>query len=111
MKRFTSDDLFLMSNLAPDDTGLPFVVWISVRGKARHDIWVRVSRTFKIVPSEMASVAIQPDVHVVEGVMSTSDLNLFRQWVELNRDVLIQHWDGEVGSKDAINAIRPIKGE
>src|SRR5436305_14358246 len=30
---------FEMANLRPDRTGLPFVVFISQRGGARHDLW------------------------------------------------------------------------
>ena len=108
----TQDDselLFEMANLVQRDTGLPFVVWISPKGNARHNVRVKVSRSPKAVPSEMVSVAIRPDVHVVEGKMSTSDLKLLSRWVELNRDVLVRYWDGDIEStKEAINLIRPI---
>ena len=104
-----SDLLFEMANLVHRDTGLPFVVWISPKGNARHDVRVKVSRSPKAVPSEMVSVAIRPNVHVVEGKMSTSDLKLLSRWVELNRDVLVRYWDGDIEStKEAINLIRPI---
>jgi len=57
----------------------------------------------------MVSVAIRPSVHVVEGKMSAGDLKLLSRWVEVNRDVLIRYWDGDIEStKDAINLIRPI---
>ena len=108
----TQDDselLFEMANLVQRDTGLPFVVWISPKGNARHNVRVKVSRSPKAVPSEMVSVAIRPDVHVVEGKMSASDLKLLSRWVELNRDVLVRYWDGDIEStKEAINLIRPI---
>jgi hypothetical protein len=108
----TQDDselLFEMANLVQRDTGLPFVVWISPKGNARHDVRVKVSRSPKAVPSEMVSVAIRPNVHLVEGKMSASDLKLLSRWVELNRDVLVRYWDGDIEStKDAINLIRPI---
>jgi Domain of unknown function (DUF4160) len=108
----TQDDselLFEMANLVQRDTGLPFVVWISPKGNARHDVRVKVSRTPKAVPSEMVSVAVRPNVRLVEGKMSASDLKLLRRWVELNRDVLVRYWDGDIEStKDAINLIRPI---
>ena len=104
-----SDLLFEMANLVQRDTGLPFVVWISPKGNARHDVRVKVSPSPKAVPSEMVSVAIRPNVHVVEGKMSASDLKLLSRWVELNRDVLVRYWDGDIEStKEAINLIRPI---
>jgi hypothetical protein len=104
-----SDLLFEMANLVQRDTGLPFVVWICPKGNARHDVRVKVSRSPKAVPSEMVSVAIRPNVHVVEGKMSASDLKLLSRWVELNRDVWVRYWDGDIEStKDAINLIRLI---
>jgi hypothetical protein len=108
----TQDDselLFEMANLVQRDTGLPFVVWISPRGNARHDVRVKVSRGPRALLSEMTSVALRPTVHVVEGKMTASDLKLLSRWVELNRDILIRYWDGDIEStKDAINLIRPI---
>jgi len=104
-----SEALFEMANLVAKGTGLPFVVWISPRGNARNDVRVRVSPSPRAVPSEMVSVAIRPDVHVVEGNLSGSDLALLRRWVDLNRDVLVRYWDGDIEStEDAINAIRTI---
>lgn len=75
------DTLFLMSNLKPTDTGLPFVVWISVapHDNAGHDVSVWVSRSVKVVPSEMVRVAIRPDVRVVDGDLSGSDLSVLRK--------------------------------
>ena len=40
--------------------------------------------------------------------MSEHDLTLLRKWIELNRDVIIQHWDGDIDSWDAIAAIKPL---
>jgi len=105
-----SEALFEMANLVGKRTGLPFVVWISPRGNARHDVRVKVSRSPRAVPSEMVSVALRPNVHVVVGNLSGSDLALLQKWVDLNRDVLVRYWDGDIEStEDAINAIRPIQ--
>ena len=40
-----ADDLYLMANLPPRLTGLPMVVWLLERGRARHDARIKVSRT------------------------------------------------------------------
>ena len=42
-----------MANLSPRPTGLPFVVWISPKGGATHDVLI--------------SVALRPEVRVVGG--------------------------------------------
>jgi hypothetical protein len=93
---------FEMANLFPNHTGLPFAVWISC-GTGE----VRVSASSS--ESEMASVAIRPTVHVVEGEIDPTDLLLLSTWIDLNRDVLIQYWNGDIDTKDALDAIRPIE--
>ncbi len=103
------EGLFEMANLFSKHTGLPFVVWISYKGGAQHDVRVKVSPGPKSTPSHMVSVAIRPSVHVVEGQMSASDLAQLTRWIELNRDVLIRYWDGEIDTKDAIDTLKPIR--
>jgi hypothetical protein len=98
-----------MANLFPKHTGLPFVVWISYKGGVQHDVRVKVSHGPKAVPSEMVSVAIRPKVHVVEGKLSAGDLALLTKWIELNRDVLLKYWEGDIDTKDAIDAIQQLK--
>ena len=53
-------------------------------------------------------MAIQPEIHVVEGHMSPSDLALLSRWIQLNRETPLKYWEGEVDTKDAIDAIRMI---
>jgi hypothetical protein len=97
-----------MSNLFPKHTGLPFTVWISVKGGARHDVRVKVSRTAKATPQDMVSVAIRPRVRVVAGKLDAHELALLSSWIELNRPTLIAYWAGEIDTQDAITALRRI---
>jgi hypothetical protein len=102
--------LFEMANLSPKRTGLPFVVWIWPKAGAPHDVRVKISKGPKVHPSELISVAIRPNVHVVGGgTMSASDLALLQKWVEVNHDVILKYWDGEIEyTEDAIAALKPI---
>lgn len=101
--------LFEMANLRPEGIGLPFVVFISQKGGARHDVRVKVARGVKVRPSEMVTVAVRPEVRVVRGRLDPHDLDLLTRWIELNKDVLIDYWDGVIEyTEDAIRAIRPI---
>jgi hypothetical protein len=103
--------LFEMANLSPKRTGLPFVVWISPKAGAPHDVRVKISKGPRVHPAEFISVAIRPTVHVVGGGnMSASDLALLKKWVELNHDVILKYWDGEIEyTEDAIAALKPIQ--
>ena len=107
--RADSEGLFEMANLFSKHTGLPFVVWMFYKGGAQHDVRVKVSRGPKVQPSEMVSVAIRPDIRVVEGHMSASDLALLSRWIQLNYDTLLKYWEGDVDTKDAVDAIRIIQ--
>jgi hypothetical protein len=99
-----------MANLRPERTGLPFVVFISQRGGARHDIRVKVARTPTVRPSEMITVALRPSVRVIRGRLDPHDLSLLRQWIDLNQQILIDYWNGVIGyTEDALNALRPIE--
>ena len=97
-----------MSNLFPKHTGLPFTVWISVKGGARHDVRVKVSRAPKAIPADMVSVAIRPRVRVVEGELDARELAVLSSWIELNREVLIAYWNGDIDTRDAIEALQRV---
>jgi hypothetical protein len=99
---------FEMANLFSKHTGLPFVVWISFKGAAQHDIQVKVSPGPKAFPSEMASVAIRPSIRVVGGSLSGDDFALLSKWIEINRDTLLKYWEGDIDTKDAVDAVRAI---
>ena len=96
---------FEMANLFPKHTGLPFVVWISVRGGARHDVRVKVSPNAKAMPEEMATVAVRPEVHVLEGAVGPQELGMLRTWITRNLDVLIAYWDGDIDTQDALERL------
>ena len=101
-------DFYLMANLSTRLTGLPFIVWISQRGNAKHDIRVKVSRGPMAVPEEMVSAGLRPAVHVVAGELKSEEFDALRSWMELNRDVLIRYWEGELLTDDALSQIKPV---
>jgi len=105
-----SAGLFEMANLSPKRTGLPFVVWISPKAGAPHDVRVKISKGPKVNPTELISVAIRPDVHVVgSGNVDAHDLALLKKWLALNQEVIIKYWDGEIEyTEDAIAALKPV---
>jgi hypothetical protein len=105
------EGLFEMANLSSKRTGLPFVVWISPRAGAPHDVRVKVSQSPRVHPAELISVKIRPDVRVVGGgTMGPRDLSLLKKWVELNYDVILKYRNGEIEyTEDAIAALKPIR--
>lgn len=57
----------------------------------------------------MATVALRPTVRVVGGALDPRDLALLTRWIELNRNTLIDYWNGDIEyTEDVIAAIVPL---
>lgn len=101
------EDLFLMANVHPKRSGLPFSVYVSEK-QGRHDVRVKVAAGVKSLPF-VASVAIRPEIRLAEGNLSNADFDLVRRWIELNRDVIIGYWDRTIeDTGDMIAALKPL---
>lgn len=100
---------FDMANLRPERTGLPFVVFISQKGGARHDVRIKLARSAKLRASEMITVAVGPSPRLIRGQMNRSEFERVSRWIELNRSALIDYWNGDIEyTEDALNALRPV---
>jgi hypothetical protein len=98
-----------MSNLSPKRTGLPFVVWISAGAWIQNDdIRVKITRGPKVKSSEMISVALRPMLRVIDGQLSNEELGLLEQWVQLNLEVLIDYWNGEIDTSGVLERLKGI---
>jgi hypothetical protein len=104
------DLLYLLTDLHPGQTGLPFIVYVSAYDDGQPvQIWVALRR--KMVPSEMARVTVEPPIMEIGGEkqLSEDQLNILRRWIELNRNAIVKTWTGEIGdSVDVMAAIRSI---
>ena len=105
-----TDDIFEIAKLSPTLTGLPMIVWIPERGRARHDERVKVSLVHgRRRRDRMASVSVRPTVEVVAGPqIERRDLELVRQWLELNREAVIGYGNGDLLTDEVIAQLKPI---
>ncbi len=102
------EDQLKMVNVRPELSGLPFIVWIWEKGGARHDVRVKVSPGPK-VREFVATVSVRPTGELIAGDLSTLDLDLVRDWVELNRDTIIRYWNGDILYTDeALAALKKL---
>lgn len=85
------------------------MVWISVRGNARHDVRVKVSPGTKAQEEGLISVGIRPTIQAIDGKLSPGDMALLTIWIELNRTTIIQYWNGEIDTIDAMASLRPVQ--
>jgi hypothetical protein len=103
------DDLYETANLFPRTTGLPMTVWVSPRGRARHDARIKVSLT----PGRMdightAVVGIRPSPRLIEGRLASGELDLVVQWIKLNEDVLMDFWNETIDTVELGGRLRRI---
>ncbi len=98
---------FEMANLRSSTTGLPFVVFISQKGGAQHDVRVKVAPNPKVRADQMSSYGLRP-FRLQEGAgLSSSDEALLRAWVEVNLHALVSYWDGEIEyTEDVIERLK-----
>ena len=99
-----------MANLTPRMTGLPMVVWVSHRGRAQHDVRVKVQQTHgsRMSLSNTATVAVRPTPHLVAGQLSPPDLRAVSQWIQLNEAVIVGYWDGTIDTGELIQQLRRL---
>ncbi len=103
-------DFYEMANLYPADTGLPMVVWASVRGNARHDVRVKVCETHgtQMQPGTLASVAVRPTPRLVAGQLSPADLRAVSDWIRLNEAALVDHWEYRISAAEFVRRMQRL---
>jgi hypothetical protein len=108
----TGDDegLFEIANLYPRTTGLPMTVWVSPRGNARHDARVKVSRQGgdRMVLEDATVVGVRPLPAVIEGDLGAAEFAAVVRWTELNREVLLDYWEGTADTAELIGRLRRV---
>jgi hypothetical protein len=98
-----------MANLKPSTTNLPFVVWVSQRAGARHDVRVKVAQSAKVDPSHMGDYAIWPFAHISGPGLSANEEKLLADWIGKNRVVLVDFWNSDIEyTEDLLEKIQPI---
>jgi hypothetical protein len=107
------EDFFDVANLPPDVTGLPMVVWVSQRGRSRHDVRVKVSLIHgrRMSIDETTSVSVRPDVAVVAGPpLAQGDLEAVGRWIERNRATILDYWDERLYTNELLARLVPLDG-
>jgi hypothetical protein len=89
--------------LLPHHTGLPRAVWITENQGYPHDVRVKVSllRSGRGSWLDAVSVSVRPSCeeiapHGRQPQLSAGDLALVCRWIALNRNVIVEFWDGVI---------------
>jgi hypothetical protein len=105
-----TDELFQMANLFPCTTGLPVIAWVSPRGNARHDVRVKVNMTHgnQMTVSNTAVLGVRPTPHLIAGQSSAEDQRAVSEWVSLNTDAFVAHWEGRIDTVQLGQALKQL---
>lgn len=107
------EDSFDLANLPPEVTGLPMVVWVSQRGRTRHDVRVKVSLVHgrRMNIDQTASVSVRPSVTVVAGPpLTKDDLEAVARWIDRNREAIIDFWEERIYTNELLARLVPLDG-
>ena len=109
-RREEAEAPYEMANLFPRDTGLPMTVWVSPRGRARHDARVKVCEVpgDRMDPTNTAVVAVRPRPHLLHGNLSGGDVELVARWIDANAEVLIDYWEGRASTVELVRRLKKI---
>jgi hypothetical protein len=94
--------------LIPQRSGLPRAVWITENQGYPHDVRVKVSRprSGRGTWRDAVPVSVRPICGEIvppgrQPELLTADLALVSQWIALNRDVIIDFWNGAIDFLEA----------
>jgi hypothetical protein len=111
MKESSSqEDFFEMANLFPADTGLPMVIWVSERGRARHDVRIKVNQSHgtRMLPGNLATIAVRPAPRLIAGQLSAADLQAVSEWIRLNEAALVAYWNYQISTAGLIQRLQRL---
>jgi hypothetical protein len=104
-----------MSNLLPQDTGVEgAIIWISAGEfhgvDAQHGPRVKVVLGNKITTEGLrGSVSVRiTDPPVVLGKLPGNIRKKVAEFIDINRDVLLKHWNGELGSRATLDLLKHV---
>ncbi len=104
----SDDELFEMSSLWPQHTGLARRIWISVNVNQRHS---RPQLRVEGPHRKFYPLSLEEPVRFIAGRpagLSPAQFKDLRRFVALNREVLLAHWNDEIDSATAIRRLRHI---
>ena len=95
-------NLYEMSNLSPEKSGLKEVIWFSVKGDTKHGPRIKVYKNKK-PQGENFSVTIEDNPKTIGKVfVNSKELQKIFELVKVNKDILLKHWNYEIFSDEVI---------
>jgi hypothetical protein len=104
-------ELEAMASFGPHATGVSHAIFISPDVTGRHGPWIKVAidppLTFN-VRTKTASISVPDGEHVAGESVPSALHKQLRQFVELNRDVLLAYWRQKIDTAELTGRLRSI---
>ena len=103
-----------MSNFSGKELNLPVNIWIDGPRNLKHGKRVKIQNNYstKFQEDDLISMTISDDPKlgkVFKRVkVSNSDLKKVRQWILLNKEVLLKYTEGEMSTQTLVNSLVPL---
>lgn len=112
-KEYEERNLFEMANVDTVDSGLPFSVWIDHNGvdrRVKHNSpRIKIEIDHKLLPyliDDSEPKFLTNTSHVKK--IKSRDIDELNRWVIENYQVLMDHWNGLISDKEALNKLTHI---
>src|SRR5262249_30106089 len=103
-----------MASYGKNVTGVDNTIFISEKGYARHAARIKVAidppKTFNST-GVTTSIAIDSGEVVAGKVPKAKLLNQVRQFIDINRNVLLDYWNSRFGTDELQRRLRSIEGQ
>jgi hypothetical protein len=111
-----ADELFEMSNIWKAESGLPVNIYVSSGGSVNQQHGPRIKAMIdsgdKFNPHNTISIMLKKDItiHDVVGYtqLPTKILDAFRNYINLNYDILIAYWNDEISTTEMIMGLQKL---
>ena len=112
----TEEELFEMSNIRKKESGLPVNIYISIGGSVnkrnglRIKVMTNAGDNFDVYST--VSVMLKRDITEEDVVgydnLTAKTLAAVREYVNLNFDALMDHWNDQLSSTEVLQRLKPI---
>lgn len=106
-----SIDTFAVTTFRSERLGLPFSVWTFCRTRA-IDYKRRPHVAVVLSNGKLVHFSIEDEPKNMEGgrkLIFPEDYSLIISWIQLNKQVLLDHWEGRIYSTDLCEQLINIK--
>lgn len=105
-----------MVDVSKKTTNLPVIVWIDGPRNIPHGKRIKFSNDYTDKLTGVSLIPMTISDNPVIGIKNTNkikisskDIESIKQWVILNKDLLLSYSNGDISTEDLLSQIKPLK--